>query len=535
LPALSSRLWITPLVVAYLAVTVCISGFARKSSRDSGQYLNATRSLPLWCSTLAFIAANCGALDVIAMMSLGAQYGALAFHFYWIGAVPALIVLALWLLPAYRISRAVTIFEFLGRHYGRATRTLVALSISVVMTMLTGIGLYAVAQVLSIYIGWSFLASVLVTAAVILACAWSGGVKATIYSEVLHLSIVLAAVSPLVFIVLHKAGGASSWLHSIPASRIHAWQNLHLFAPAEHMDVLGLVVGLGAILSLGYWSTDFILMQRALSVQGESRAQTIPLAAALAKIGFSLLIVVPGIAAPHILGTTAARFDQTLPALILHLYPGILADLGILGVLAALMVNLSAHLSAVSAMWTYDLYQASIRPGRPDAHYLKAGRLANAAAIGLAILGAFTALRYKSIMEYVQFLLATINAPLLGILAPAVLTRSATSAGGFWGFALGLTCAILHQALYRTGFLHYGSQLAADFYGGIGAFAVALCTASFLGGLGNQAEGDKWSQRRNLAVLSPQPALSAPIWSTPVTVLTLAAILLFAVCNAVFW
>jgi SSS family solute:Na+ symporter len=363
-------------------------------------------------------------------------------------------------------------------------------------------------------------------------------VKATIYSEILHFSIVLAAVSPLVFVVVHTAGGTASLIHAIPTSRIHAWQNLHLFAPKEPMDVLCLVGGLGIVLSLGYWGTDFILMQRALSVQGETKAQTIPLAAALAKIVFSLLIVIPGIAAPLLLGRPIIRFDQTLPALILHLYPGMLADLGILGVLAALMVNLSAHLSAVSAMWTYDFYQASLRPGLADAHYLKAGRLANAAAIGLAILGAYTALHYKSIMEYIQLLLATINAPLLGILAPAVLTGRTMPAGGFWGFTLGLACAILQQVLYRLSILHYGSQMAANFYGAIVSFTVALCTSSmfsFWGGRYSEDRTERCSQDQGAGTGSTLQPLGAPTWSMPVIVLTLIAIVLFALCNAVFW
>jgi solute:Na+ symporter, SSS family len=516
------------LVVAYLVIVVLIGLLARKKSGNSSQYLNATRSLPLWLSTLAFIAANCGALDVVGLMSLGAQYGALAFHFYWIGAVPALIVLALWLLPAYRASRAVTIFEFLGLQYGKPTRTLVTLSMSVMTILLAGIALYAMAQVLSAYLHWSFASGVLIAAAVLLACTWSGGLKATIYNEILHFSIVLAAVSPLVFLVAHSAGGAASLLHAIPPSRIHAWKNLRLWAPRDPMDVVGLVAGLGIVLSFGYWSTDFILMQRALAVRGESKAQIVPLAAALAKLTFSLLIVVPGIAAPLILRGQKVAFDQTLPTLMLHFYPGMLADLGILGLLATLMASLSAHVSAVSAMWMHDFYQVSVRPNMQDSHYLKAGKLANAAAIGLGVLGAFTALRYKSLMEYIQLLLSTVNAPLLGIFAPAVLLRNTTPQGGFWGFTMGLACAVLHQVLYRAGVLHYGSQMASSFYGAIAAFIISLCTALIL---------SRYKRPQALSAQASEhlPRITAPVWSKCISALSLAAIGLLVLLNVVFW
>jgi len=306
------------LVVVYFAGLLVVGILAGRKKRDSNQFLNATGALPLWVCIAACIAANCGSLDVIAMMALGAQYGMLACHFYWIGAVPALAVLAFWLLPAYAQGRYPTILDFIERCYGRNTRTLVALCMAMMMLLLAGVCLCAVAQVIVTFLGWTFLEGVLVTAPVVLFYTWTGGFRATVYTELLHFALVLAAIVPLIFLVVHDFGGTSRFLSAIPDSRSHAWQTLPLFAPHATMDRIGLIAGLGLVLSFGFWSTDFVQMQRALAVRRKQDVAYVPLSMAAAKLVFAILVVLPGVAAPLVLGAAAkTNFNATLPAMML--------------------------------------------------------------------------------------------------------------------------------------------------------------------------------------------------------------------------
>ena len=292
------------LAAVYFAALLLVGLLAGRKKRDSNQFLNATGALPLWVCISACIAANCGSLDVIAMMALGAQYGMLACHFFWIGAAPALVVVAFWLLPAYARGRYPTVLDFIARYYGAKTRSVVALCMAAIMLLLAGVCLCAVAQVMMAFLGWSFLEGVLVTAPLVLFYTFAGGFRATVYTELLHFAVVLAALVPLVFLMVHDFGGVRPLLASIPQQRVHAWQTLPLFAPHAAMDRLGLVAGLGLVLGFGFWSTDFVQMQRALAVRRASDVPFVPLSMAAAKMLFVFLIVLPGVVSPLVLGPT---------------------------------------------------------------------------------------------------------------------------------------------------------------------------------------------------------------------------------------
>jgi SSS family solute:Na+ symporter len=469
------------LALLYLAGLLLVGILAGRKKRDSNQFLNATAALPLWVCIMACITANCGSLDVIAMMALGAQYGMLACHFYWIGAVPALVVLAFWLLPAYARGRYPTVLDFIGRHYGPQTRSIVALCMAATMLLLAGVCLCAVAQVLVTFLGWNFYQGVLVTAPVVLFYTWIGGLRATIYTELLHFVLVLAAIVPLVFLVARDFGGMSQFLSTIPPSRFHAWQTLPFFAPQATMDRFGLILGLGIVLSFGFWSTDFVQMQRTLAVRRANDVAYVPLSMAAAKLIFAFLVVLPGVAAPLVLGTQrAGNWNATLPAMMLHYYSPSWVAIGVMGLAASLISTFANNVAGFSSAWVQGIYQLWIRPTAREEHYVWMGRLTNAAAVLLSIGAASLALRHESLMEYVQMILSTFNAPLFALVALAALAPHRV-AGGLGGFTLGLLSAVLHQALVYTAVLHYGSQMSANFYAAILGFSVAVFSTLLIG------------------------------------------------------
>ena len=462
----------------YLGALLALGVLASRRKETSNDFLNATGALPLWMCTAACIAANCGSLDVIAMTALGAQYGMLACHFYWIGAIPALIVVAFWLLPAYARGRYPTVLDFIDNYYGRHTRTAVALCMDAMMLLLAGVCLCAVAQMINAFLGWKFSSGILVTTAVVLFYTWMGGLRATVYTELLHFAVVLATVVPLFFFALRDFGGLSSLIEHLPPSHLHAWKDLPFAAPGAPMDVLGIVFGLGIVLGFGYWGTDFVQMQRALAVRRASDVTYVPLSIAAAKIIFAFLIVLPGIAAPLILGgKMPGNWNATLPSLMLHYFSSSWVAIGVMGLSASLVSTFANNVSGFSSAFVQGVYQAWIRPYKSDRHYFRIGRVANVLTVVLSIGAAYFALTFQSLMEYIQMILSIFNAPIFALVLLAALVPKRSEGGGLRGLLAGLVAAIAHQAFVFGGFLHYGSRMAANFYAAMLSFTVcALIT-----------------------------------------------------------
>lgn len=462
------------LALGYVASLLLIGVLTGRRRRDSNQFLNATGALPLGVCIAAAIAANCGSLDVIAMMALGAQYGMLACHFYWIGAIPALAVLIFWLLPSCARERYPTVLDFLSRYYDSETRAAVALGMAAMMLLLAGVCLCATALVATSFLGWRFLSGVLLTAAVVLFYTWMGGLRATVYTELLHFAVVLAAIVPLGYFVVRDFGGVRGLLSSIPPARFQVWQGLPWIAPHAVMDRFGVILGLGLVLSFGYWSTDFVLMQRALAVRRAQDVQYVPLALAAAKLIFAMLIVVPGVVAPLVLHLgAAANWNATLPSMMLHYYNPLWVVIGMIGLAASLVSTFANNVSGFSAAWMQGIYRPWIYRRGGEAHYLWMGRLTNAAAVAVAIGGAYMALEYRSLMEYMQMIFAAFNGPVFALVALAALAPRRSGGGGVAGFSVGLMSAVAHQVLVRAGVLHYGSLMSANFYAAVLSFSIA--------------------------------------------------------------
>lgn len=473
------------IILGYFAVTLLVGYRLRKRIVSTSDYFLAGRSLPAIVTGIAFVAANCGALEVMGMVSTAAKYGARANHFYWLGAIPAMLFLALFMMPIYYRSRVRSVPEFLKLRYGESTRAFNALAFATMMILVSGISLYAMAIILGTLVGWSFTTSVLVSAAVVLTYVVLGGLAASIYNEVLQFVLIVVGLTPLAFFALRELHGWQGLAAALPPELRHTWQGLPVASPlSSAMDGVGNVLGLGFVLSFGYWCTDFLLIQRALAAKDLRAAVQTPLIAAVAKLFFPALVVLPGLAAVALFPQgLASRYDVALPNLMVRYYGHGLLGLGVTAMLASFMSGMAGNITAFNTVWTYDIYQAYLARGRSDRHYLTVGRTATVAATVLSIATAYIVLSFNNLMDYVQLLFSFFNAPLFATFLLGMFTRWATPAGGFAGLVSGTLAAGLHYLAYRSHWLPYGSDMTANFYGAICAWTVCFLVTVAVSGV----------------------------------------------------
>lgn len=481
LPASISSIAALAIIVPYLTATIAVGQIVRRRVRDSAQFLHARRALPTLVTAVAFVAANCGALEVVGIVTASAKYGVLALDFYWIGAIPAMVFLGLMMMPLYAQSGAMTMPDYLRLRYGRPTHVLSVLSLAVMMAFVSGISLYAISTVLHSFFGWKFFDVVIGTAAVVLCYALSGGLWATIYNELLQFAMTIAGLAPLAWRVYRVAGGPGGVRRQLPLEIRHLW-GIPVAAPhTARMDVLGVTVGLAFALSFGYWCTDFVLIQRALAARTVEGSVRTPLLAAAVKLLFPFLIIFPGMMAARLLrGQAAPRFDEALPLLMQHYYGPALLGLGVAAIVASLMSGLAGNITAFSALAAHDLYRQHLRPREKDLHYLRIGRLFTVVAACLSVTTAYIAFRYNNLMDYLQLIFSLFNAPLCAVFLLGMFTRWTSPAGGFWGLLCGVLAAGIHNLAVREGWLVYGSQMSANFYGAICGWVVCAAVATLI-------------------------------------------------------
>lgn len=362
--------WVVVFFSLCLAALLWIGRRSRRRWASANDYLNASRSISLWAVALAFLAYNCGSIEVIGMSAMAAQYGVEALHFYWIGGIPGMVFMGLVVLPVYMRTGARSLPEYLGLRFGPIVRLLNAW-VSIVSTVcFSGVALYTLAQVLNVILGWKFLFCELGCAVTVLVYVLAGGIRASIFTSVFQLFIMIAGLSPLLFLTVHF--NAQSWAHR--AGRWHLWKPLPLAFPHAPLDCLGVTLGLGFVISFSYWCTDFVMIQRALTARTIDDARKVPLLAGFGKMGIAFLIVLPGVAAPALLHGRAS-FDQTMPALMRLEYGPALLALGTAALVAGLMAWLAGNVSGFSALWVEEIYRRH-RPNRSERHYIRAGQFA---------------------------------------------------------------------------------------------------------------------------------------------------------------
>jgi SSS family solute:Na+ symporter len=483
--------WIDYLILAIYAAFVLGIGFALKRSvKSSEDFFSSGRRIPGWITGLAFLSANLGALEVMGMAANGAKYGLLTNHFYWVGAIPAMLFVGIFMMPFYYGSKARSVPEYLKLRFDEKTRGLNAVSFAAMTVLASGINMYAMALVFQLLLGWSIHASILVSALVVLAYTILGGLTSSIYNEVLQFFLIVFGFAPLVVLGLKDVGSWNDLVARMPPGFGHAWQGLGS-AAGNPMGIewFGMVMGLGFVLSFGYWCTDFLVVQRAMAAEDMNAARNTPLIAALPKMLFPFLVITPGLiaialtlhplngAAPLLpkLADGSYDYNMALPMLLQHYYPAGMLGLGLTALLASFMSGMAGNVTAFNTVWTYDLYQAYIKKDGTDAHYLWMGRVATFAGILISVGAAYIAMNFKNIMDYLQLLFSFFNAPLFATFLFGMFWKRTTGHGAFWGLVSGILAAMGHYALLKAGVLHYPSDMAANFYAAIYAFAV--CSA----------------------------------------------------------
>ena len=469
------------LIAVYFLVVLGIGAVARLSVKTDIDFFLSGRRLPAWITGLAFIAANLGALEILGQAANGAEYGIATVHFYWIGAVPAMLFLGIVMMPFYYGAKVRSVPEYLRLRFNEGTHAFNAATFAVGTVLIAGVNLFALALVMHLMLGWSIDVAILVAAGIVLVYITLGGLTSAIYNEVLQFFVVMASLIPLTIVGLHSVGGVHGLSDRVKASTLgdaglHAWQGLGI---GSHNTLganwIGIVMGLGFVLSFGYWTTNFAEVQRGLSAKNMSAARRTPLIGAYPKIFLPAVVVLPGLIAlvtfPGLGGSNPdLAYNNAIPLLIGRLLPEGMLGIAVTGLLAAFMAGVAANVTAFNTVFTYDLWQSYVRKGRDADYYVRVGRLATVGGLVVAIGTAFIAKGYSNIMNYVQLLFSYFNAPLFATFIIGMFWRRMTPWAGLAGLIAGTLGAFLTHELYSMGHIHFGSAQSANFAGAIVAF-----------------------------------------------------------------
>ena len=509
------------LIMAVYFVFVLGIGWAlRKYMKNASAFLEAGRSIPAWVAGLAFISTNLGALEVMGMTGSGLKYGMLTTHFYWIGAIPAMVFLALFMMRFYYGSRARSVPEYLKLRFDEKTRGLNAILFAVMTVLASGISMYALALLLENVLGWNFNVSLFASAAIVLGYTYLGGLSSAIYNEVLQFFIIVIGLLPMAILVITDVGGYSGMQASLApivegkGFAADTWTTTWKYtatAGANPMGVewYGILAGLGFVLSFGYWCTNFLIVQRAMAAESMTAARKVPLIGAIPKMFIPFLIIIPGIAALVLLNDPMKGFalplndagqpiyDYTIIMLLKQYLPAGVLGLGVTALLASFMSGMAGNVSAFNTVWTYDIYQSYIRPATgnkeaDDKHYLKVGKMATIVGVLVSIAAAYIASKFGNIMDFLQTIFSMINAPLFAVIFLGMFWKRSTGNAAFTGLLAGFLVALAHHGLTQPegattlvkggwmGVIHtYPVEMAQNFWTAMIAFTVAtLLTVS---------------------------------------------------------
>jgi solute:Na+ symporter, SSS family len=477
----------------YFAFVLGIGWYLKRTVSTSADFLTSGHSVPLWITSLAFVSANLGAQELIGMSASGAKYGIMTAHFYWVGAIPAMVFMGVFMMPFYFGSRARSVPEYLKLRFDEKTRGLNAFAFAVMTVFSSGISMYALGLLLELVLGWSFTASVLLSAAIVLAYTFLGGLTSAIYNEVLQFFLIVMGFAPLALLSVTRAGGWSGIASRLPAVMTSAWRHMgHASENPMGVQVFGMVAGLGFVLSFGYWCTNFLVVQRAMAARSMAEGRLTPLIGAFPKMLLPFVVILPGIAAVALaqMGLNYSLpskgdgydYDQVLTTLMAQFYPSGLLGVGLTGLMASFMSGMAGNVTAFNTVWTYDIYQGYIRKDAPDAHYLKVGRITTVAGVALSIGCAYLAALYNNIMDLLQLVFGFVNAPLFATFLLGMFWKRATANGAFFGLLSGtLAAAATHGLTVAEGkggwimpVATYPSTMAQNFWIAIWAFSVCF-------------------------------------------------------------
>ena len=584
------------IMVVYFVFVLGIGAVLKRYIKTSTDFFLAGRSIPAWVAGLAFLSANLGAQEVIGMGASGAKYGIATSHFYWIGAIPAMVFVGVFMMPFYYGSRARSVPEYLRLRFDEKTRGLNAVSFAVMTLFSSGISMYAMAKLILIlhifdapfvWMGvpqaWIFHFSLVISALVVLGYILLGGLTSAIYNEVVQFFLIVAGFLPLVYLGLKNVGGWTGLKASLDPSYTHSWVGMgNAHTNQLGVEWFGLTMGLGFVLSFGYWCTDFLVIQRAMAANSMNSARCTPLIAAFPKMLFPVLVILPGLIAialptQNLAGLAGSKatvtvqgeglvpakidssgqpirdkdgvvqldYDLATPNMLLHYFPTGMLGLGLTALLASFMSGMAGNVTAFNTVWTYDIYQSYINKTASDEHYLWMGRMATIFGITLSLAAAYMATRFNNIMDMLQLVFAFVNAPLFATFLLGMFWKRTTGHGAFTGLLSGTVAAAVHQGLtlpqggvsgVKGGWLAithaYPSEMAQNFWTAIYAWTTCL-VFTILVSLLTRAHPEK--ELVGLVYsLTERPAQQGLQWYRRPVVLAIVVLAATALLNIVF-
>ncbi len=537
----------------YFVFVIAIGVITGRGHQTSEDFFLSGRRIPAWITGLAFISANLGALEVLGMASQGYEYGMMTANFYWVGAIPAMVFLGIFMMPFYYGSKVRSVPEYLKKRYNEGTRFINALVFAASTPVLSGVSMYGMGLVFHDLLGWNLSVCIWVSAVVVVAYTAMGGLTASIYNEVLQFFLIVLGILPMIFIGIEANGGWHHFvqvIHTTHPGYMDTWKGTGTAAgnPMK-IDWMGLVLGLGFVLSFAYWCTDFLVVQRALAAKDMNAARRTPLIAAIPKMFFPFIVILPGLLAlpliPGLVGGDAHpahSYNNVMPLMMGKFYPAGLLGLGLTALLASFMSGMAGNITAFNTVFTYDIYGAYLVKDKSDRHYLWVGRIITVLGVILSVGTAYWAGSDKSIMDFTQTIFGFVNAPLLAIFLMGMFSRRTTPWGGFWGLIAGVLAAVglwicshFQQTLFpHSDFLKFNSPQAGNFWRAFWAFACGLATTWLV----SRATAKKPQEAMVGLVyqLTPKPAEdpALPLWKRPVF-LGIVILIATAILNYLFW
>ena len=445
--------WVDYSLVALYFVFVLGIGSAAKSKVSSSiDFFLSGRGLPAWVTGLAFISANLGAVEIVGHSANGVQYGFQTMHYFWIGAVPAMVFLGIVMMPFYYGSKVRSVPEFMLRRFGSAAHLVNALSFAIAQLLIAGVNLLLLAKVVNSLLGWPMWLTLLIAAIIVLSYITLGGLSAAIYNEVLQFFVIVAGLLPLTIIGLNRVGGWSGLKERVATeSHFHTWPGTDISGFANPAwSVIGIVFGLGFVLSFGYWTTNFVEVQRSMAAESMSAARRTPIIGAFPKMFIPFIVVIPGMVAGTLVTPImdgSAQPNDAVLYLMRDLLPNGLLGIAIAGLLAAFMAGMAANISSFNTVMSYDIWQTYIVKDRDDDYYLKFGRIATIIATFIAVFTAIIAANFGNVMDYLQTLFGFFNAPLFATFILGMFWKRMTPTAGWVGLVSGTAAAIVFWAL----------------------------------------------------------------------------------------
>jgi SSS family solute:Na+ symporter len=545
------------IVVFYFVLVLSIGWYLKGRANTGEDFFMAGREMTAWVAGLSFLSANLGALELMGWAGSAYQYGIMATHAYWIGAIPAMLFLALVMMPFYYISKTHSVPGYLKLRFGEPSRALSAISFAFMTVLMSGVNMFAMAKVMQIVLGWDINFSIWVSSLTVAIYVTLGGLRSAIFNEVLQFFLIWAGVLLIPILGLYEAGGWTNLKLQIAqrASEqyVHVWSGLGSFSNNPMgINWVGIVFGLGAVISMGYWTTDFLVVQRILAAKDLRSAEMAPIIGAGFKMFVPIIVILPGLLGLAVLpeklvpesvaaSTGGHSYNDVLPLMLArYCGPGLLG-LGVTALIAGFMSGMAGNVSAFTTVWTYDIYRPLINSQGSDHHYVSMGRWTTIIGVLISVGTAYLVMQFASIMDYVQALFSFFIAPLFGTVVLGMLWRRATRLGGFLGLLCGTLCSIIMwtwvkvdpSALRYVALSSHAKGLAQDYFQALWSFIVCVVVTVVVS-LATKPTPD--SELVGLVYgLTEVPAIGdVPLYQKPLFWAAVVAVVLVAL-NIIFW